>query len=176
MARKEFETLTPQMFYILLALYKPMHGYDIMQKVKELTSGEIQIGAGTLYSLLPRFEQEYYIRLVKEENKRKIYQITKNGKEKLRQEKAYGEQKDYFDNPNFIGWTRRGDEAHLKSGLAAIISNAGDGEKRMYIGEEFANSIFIDSLNNCEDEIQIDNEGYGNFKVKTRSTSIWVEK
>ena len=72
MARKEFETLTPQMFYILLALYKPMHGYDIMQKVKELTSGEIQIGAGTLYSLLPRFEQEYYIRLVKEENKRKI--------------------------------------------------------------------------------------------------------
>ena len=87
MARKEFETLTPQMFYILLALYKPMHGYDIMQKVKELTSGEIQIGAGTLYSLLPRFEQEYYIRLVKEENKRKIYQITKNGKEKLRQEK-----------------------------------------------------------------------------------------
>jgi alpha-amylase len=95
---------------------------------------------------------------------------------KLRQEKAYGEQTDYFDNPNFIGWTRRGDEAHLKSGLAVVISNAGDGEKRMYIGEEFAGSIFIDSLNNCEDEIQIDDEGYGNFKVKAKSTSIWVKK
>lgn len=87
MARKEFETLTPQMFYILLVLHEPMHGYDIMQKVKELTDGEIQIGAGTLYTLLPRFEQEFYIRLVKEENKRKIYQITNHGRKKLQQEK-----------------------------------------------------------------------------------------
>lgn len=87
MARKEFETLTPQMYYILLVLHEPMHGYDIMQKVTEITNSEIQIGAGTLYTLLPRFEQEFYIRLVREENKRKIYQITKLGKEKLRQEK-----------------------------------------------------------------------------------------
>lgn len=87
MARKEFETLTPQMYYILLVLHEPMHGYDIMQKVTEITNGEIQIGAGTLYTLLPRFEQEYYIRLVREENKRKIYQITKIGIQKLNQEK-----------------------------------------------------------------------------------------
>ena len=94
----------------------------------------------------------------------------------LRKEKAYGEQTDYFDNPNFIGWTRRGDKEHLKSGLAVVISNSCDGEKRMYIGEEYAGSIFIDSLNNCEDEIQIDDEGYGNFKVKAKSTSIWVKE
>ncbi len=53
---------------------------------------------------------------------------------KLRKEKSYGEQYDYFDNPNYIGWTRQGDEAHLKSGLAVVISNKGDGEKKMYIG------------------------------------------
>ena len=35
-----------------------------------------------------------------------------------------GLQKDYFDNPNFIGWTREGDEQHIKSGLAVVISNA----------------------------------------------------
>lgn len=87
MARKEFETLTPQMFYILLVLQKPMHGYDIMQEVKRITHDEVQIGAGTLYTLLPRFETELYIRLVKEENKRKIYQITQHGKRKLQQEK-----------------------------------------------------------------------------------------
>ena len=87
MARKEFDTLTPQMFYILLALHEPMHGYDIMQKVSEMTNGEITIGAGTLYTLLPRFESELYIRLVKEENKRKIYQITKSGKAKLQKER-----------------------------------------------------------------------------------------
>lgn len=87
MARKEFETLTPQMFYILLVLHEPMHGYDIMQEVKRITNDEVQIGAGTLYTLLPRFELEYYIQLVKEENKRKIYQITNHGRKKLQQEK-----------------------------------------------------------------------------------------
>ena len=44
----------------------------------------------------------------------------------LRKEKAYGVQTDYFDNPNFIGWTRAGDEEHQKSGLAVVISNAGE--------------------------------------------------
>lgn len=87
MARREFETLTPQMFYILLVLHKPMHGYDIMQEVSRITNNEIQIGAGTLYTLLPRFEKEYYIELVKEENKRKIYQLTPLGKKKLLKEK-----------------------------------------------------------------------------------------
>lgn len=87
MARKEFETLTPQMFYILLVLNQPMHGYDIMQKVAQITNDEIQIGAGTLYTLLPRFEKECYIKLIKEENKRKIYQLTPLGKKKLLMEK-----------------------------------------------------------------------------------------
>lgn len=87
MARKEFETLTPQMFYILLVLNQPMHGYDIMQKVAQITNDEIQIGAGTLYTLLPRFEKECYIKIIKEENKRKIYQLTPLGKKKLLMEK-----------------------------------------------------------------------------------------
>lgn len=95
---------------------------------------------------------------------------------KLRKEKAYGKQYDYIDNKNFIGWTRRGDNEHIKSGLAVVISNAGDGEKRMFIGEEFANNIFIDSLNNVEEEISIDKDGYGNFKVKAKSLSVWVKK
>jgi len=86
-ARKEFETLTPQMFYILLVLNQPMHGYDIMQEVSRITNNEVQIGAGTLYTLLPRFEKEYYIELVREENKRKIYQLTPLGKKKLLKEK-----------------------------------------------------------------------------------------
>ena len=41
----------------------------------------------------------------------------------LRKEKAYGMQVDYLDNPNVIGWTRMGDDEHLKSGLAVLISN-----------------------------------------------------
>lgn len=87
MARREFETLTPQMFYILLVLNQPMHGYDIMNEVSSITNGEVQIGAGTLYTLLPRFEKEGYISLIKEVNKKKIYQLTAIGKKKLLLEK-----------------------------------------------------------------------------------------
>lgn len=87
MAKREFETLTPQMFYILLALIEPRHGYDIMNEVTKMTDGELKVGAGTLYTLLPRLEKEVYIELVKEENKRKVYQITNLGKKKLLSEK-----------------------------------------------------------------------------------------
>lgn len=92
----------------------------------------------------------------------------------LRKERAYGEQHDYFDNQNYIGWTREGDEEHMKSGLAVVISNSGDGEKRMYMGERNIGKVFIDVLGNCENEVIIDNEGFGNFIVKGKSTSIWV--
>lgn len=92
----------------------------------------------------------------------------------LRKEKLYGEQHDYFDNSNFIGWTCEGDVEHIKSGLAVVISNKGDGEKRMYIGKHFAGDKFIDALGICEDEVYIDEEGFGDFKVKAKSISIWI--
>ena len=93
----------------------------------------------------------------------------------LRKEKAYGNLHDYFDNPNCIGWTFEGDEEHLKSGLAVVISNKGDNEKRMYIGEKYAGEKFIDSMEKCTEEVIIDNEGFGNFKVKEKSLSVWIE-
>lgn len=93
---------------------------------------------------------------------------------KLRKEKAYGIQTDYFDNPNFIGWTREGDEEHINSGLAVVISNAGDGEKRMFMGKKYAGKQYIDVLKKCEGSTIIDDEGWGNFKVKAKSASIWI--
>lgn len=95
---------------------------------------------------------------------------------KLRKEKAYGIQTDYLDNSNYIGWTRHGDKTHQDSGLAVVISNKDDGEKRMYIGEEFSGKIFIDALSNCDEEAKIDDEGCGIFKVKGKSVSIWIKK
>lgn len=86
MARREFETLTPQMFYILLALNKPRHGYDIMAEVSRITNNEVKIGAGTLYTILPRFQNDGYIELVCEKDRKKIYKITNIGKRKLEEE------------------------------------------------------------------------------------------
>lgn len=79
MARKEFQTLTEQMFYILLVLRKPHHGYEIMQQIDEITHGRIKVGAGTLYTLLARFEEEGFIKKVGEDQRKKIYHITKEG-------------------------------------------------------------------------------------------------
>ena len=65
---------------------------------------------------------------------------------------------------------------NLKSGLAVVISNKEDTSKRMYMGEQYINQIFIDALGNCENEVVIDEEGFGNFNVKSKSTSVWVIK
>jgi len=81
----------------------------------------------------------------------------------LRKLRAYGRQYDYFDNKNVIGWTREGDTKHLNSGLAVICSNAGDAEKKMYIGTSFSGEQFIDCLDNCSEIITIDNDGYRKF-------------
>ncbi len=92
----------------------------------------------------------------------------------IRKQKAYGKQNEYFDDSHYVGWTREGDDSHPQSGLAVVISNSSDGEKKMFVGQKFAGQKFKDALNICPDEIIIDNEGYGIFKVKGKSASIWV--
>ena len=94
---------------------------------------------------------------------------------KLRKIKAYGRQHDYFDHKNVVGWTREGDNMHLNSGLAVLMSNSFDAEKRMYVGSSFAGEKFIDCLDNCADVITIDDSGCGVFKTKGRSCSVWVK-
>ena len=94
----------------------------------------------------------------------------------LRKDKAYGFQHDYFDHDRYIGWTIEGDTSHNNSGLAVIISTAGDGFKRMYIGPQHEGEVFIDAMHNCENEVIIDEEGCGDFSVKGRSVSVWVKK
>ena len=79
MAREQLKNLTEPMYYILLALTTPRHGYGIMQEVESRTSGRVRIGAGTLYNLLSRFEEENFITQISEENRRKTYGITDKG-------------------------------------------------------------------------------------------------
>ena len=55
MARAKFQTLTEQMFYVLLCLRQECCGMDIMEKVHEMTEGRVNIGPGTLYNLLDQF-------------------------------------------------------------------------------------------------------------------------
>lgn len=87
MARKKLETLSEQMYYVLLSLHTgPMHGYRIMQHVSELTQGRVVIGAGTLYALLARFGEEGYICLNGTSEGRKYYDLTPAGRQALENE------------------------------------------------------------------------------------------
>lgn len=81
--RKVYVPMTETGFYILLCLREPNHGYGIVQKVKEITDGEIVLAPGTMYGSLSKMEKDGIIQFVREEEKRKIYEITDLGREVL---------------------------------------------------------------------------------------------
>lgn len=59
-----------------------MYGYEITQKVKELTRGNIKITEGALYPALHKLEAEglLEVEVVKVENRlRKYYKLTEHG-------------------------------------------------------------------------------------------------
>ena len=84
--RKVYVPMTETGFYILFCLQKPNHGYGIVQQVEKLTEGEIRLAPGTMYGTLSKMEKDGIIRFVREEEKRKIYEITELGEEVLQLE------------------------------------------------------------------------------------------
>ncbi|KAL4788600.1 glycoside hydrolase superfamily [Aspergillus varians] len=90
-----------------------------------------------------------------------------------RRDFAYGEQQDYFDAPNCIGFVRYGNARH-RSGLACVMSNAGPAKKRMYVGPGRLNEEWTDILRPHGPPVIIDSRGYGLFPVDGESVSVWV--
>lgn len=86
MAREKFQTLTEQMFYILLCLRQEQSGTDIMARVSELTQGRISVGPGTLYNLLESFLSAGMIWETKVEGRKRSYLITETGQKALEDE------------------------------------------------------------------------------------------
>ena len=86
MAREKFQTLTEQMFYILLCLRRECCGVDIMERVREMTGGRVDIGPGTLYSLLESFQLEGFIQVTRVEGRKRSYRITGKGRLRLEEE------------------------------------------------------------------------------------------
>ena len=81
--KKVYVPMTETGFYILLCLREPNHGYGIVQRVKEMTEEEVILSPGTMYGSLSKMEKDGLISFVREEDKRKIYQITELGNEVL---------------------------------------------------------------------------------------------
>ena len=86
MAREKFQTLTEQMFYILLCLQQERCGVDVMAQVSQMTGGRVVIGPGTLYSLLESFQLEGFIQVTRVEGRKRSYRITGKGRLRLEEE------------------------------------------------------------------------------------------
>jgi len=75
--------LTEAVYYILLSLYSPLHGYGIMQKVTDLSAGRVNLAAGTLYGALNTLLEKRWISALPGErnSRKKQYEITALGAE-----------------------------------------------------------------------------------------------
>lgn len=82
------QALTEAVFYILLSLLKPLHGYGIIQNVGELSKGRIKLAPGTLYGALNSLVDKRWIDALPEnpESRKKEYVITTSGKAVLKEE------------------------------------------------------------------------------------------
>jgi len=90
---------------------------------------------------------------------------------RLRRTHAYGEQNDYFDDPHCVGWTRLGNAEH-SGGLAVLISNDGDGAKRMQTGAP--NTSYVDYTEHIRTPVKTGEDGWGEFRCRARSVSVWA--
>ena len=80
--------LTEAVYYILLSLDQPLHGYGIMQNVERLSGGRVRLAAGTLYGALNTLLEKGWIRALgeSENSRKKEYEITEPGREAVRRE------------------------------------------------------------------------------------------
>ena len=78
--------MTEAMYYVLLALMRPNHGYQLMQAITEVSRGRLKMGPGTLYGVLSRMQKDGLIVLSNDDGRRKTYEITQQGEQVLRLE------------------------------------------------------------------------------------------
>ena len=86
MPRGKFQTLTEQMFYVLLSLNSERSGVEILEAVSDMTAGRVSVGSGTLYNLLEQFVYAGFIRETRAEGRRRSYVLTELGRETLKNE------------------------------------------------------------------------------------------
>ena len=82
--------LTEAVYYILLSLLQPMHGYGVMQNVERLSGGRLRLAAGTLYGAISTMLEKGWIaaRGGEQDSRKKEYIITDTGRRVLAAEYA----------------------------------------------------------------------------------------
>ncbi|CAM8674485.1 alpha-amylase [Kluyvera sp. M-M157-B] len=89
-----------------------------------------------------------------------------------RQRFAHGVQTLWFDHPNCIAFSRSGTED--MPGCVVVLSNGDAGEKKLTLGENYANKRWKDFLNNREECVETNDAGGATFTCNGGSVSVWV--
>ncbi len=84
----ESAALTEAVFYILLSLDQPLHGYGIMQNAERLSGGRVRLAAGTLYGALNTLLKKGWIESLPDDGRKKEYRLTQAGRAAVRAEIA----------------------------------------------------------------------------------------
>ena len=91
-----------------------------------------------------------------------------------RRDHGHGEQVDFLDHWNRIGWVRLGTEAHPKA-MAVLMSDGPVGTKWMRVDRP-AGTTFRDRTGHVEGAVTVNSEGHAEFRCRERSVSVWVEE
>ena len=80
--------LTEAVFYILLSLDEPLHGYGIMQNAERLSRGRVRLAAGTLYGALDTLQKRRWIEPAPGggSGRKKEYRLTDAGRDAVKGE------------------------------------------------------------------------------------------
>ncbi|MDD2397439.1 MAG: PadR family transcriptional regulator [Sedimentibacter sp.] len=76
--------MTEAMYYVLLALVHPNHGYQLMNEIEEVSNGRVKMGPGTMYGVLTRLQKDGLIIVINDDGRRKTYSITEDGRTALK--------------------------------------------------------------------------------------------
>jgi len=90
-----------------------------------------------------------------------------------RQAYGFGDQHDYFDHPNTIGWTRLGNANH-PGAMAVVMTNGSDGNKWMNVFRP--NATFYDLTDHVKDKVTTNADGWGNFRCTGGKVSVWLQE
>ena len=85
--------MAPAIFHILIALAdRPLHGYGIMLDIAERSAGKVKLSPGTLYGSIKQMLEAGLIEEMParayDDERRRYYRLTKDGREAARQEMA----------------------------------------------------------------------------------------
>jgi DNA-binding PadR family transcriptional regulator len=95
----EMAALTPLEMHLLLALaVEPAHGYALVRRIEEDSSGRVRPLPGNLYSVIQRLASKGLLRESKrvqkldEDRRRRYYELTPSGRRLLRKEAEHLEE------------------------------------------------------------------------------------